>query len=60
MRVGTGILYGTKVEKIEQKKEQRERVHLTGLIRGPCIFFLFFLKKTEREKIYYKNILKII
>lgn len=36
MRAGTGILYGMKAEKKEQKKEQRERVDLTGLIRGPC------------------------
>jgi hypothetical protein len=29
--VGIGILYGTKVEKIEQKKVQRERVNSTGM-----------------------------
>jgi len=50
MRVGTGILYGTKVEKIEQKKEQRERVDLTGLIRGLLYFSFLKKKETEREK----------
>lgn len=43
MRVGTGILYGTKVEKREQKKEQRERVDLTGLIPGPCYNYKTFV-----------------
>lgn len=44
MHVGTGILYGTRVGRKEQQKEQRERVDLTGMYDSRALLLLLYVK----------------